>query len=215
MSAPAAYPVHVEAVLDRPLSRWLWLVKWLLALPHLLVLGALWIAFCFTWLVALVAIVVTGRYPRGLFDFHAGVLRWSWRVSAYAFTALSTDRYPPFTLADVPDYPVRLEVAYPASLSRGLALVKWLLVLPQALVVSVFTSALLPVLCFVAGVMLLFTGEYPRALFDLVVGLDRWVQRVTAYSALMTDEYPPFRLDEGETGEPVDRITPAGVAPMT
>jgi uncharacterized protein DUF4389 len=215
MSHPTAYPVHVEARLDEPLSRWLWLVKWLLVLPHALVLAVLWMAFCVTWLVALVAILVTGRYPRGLFRFHAGVLRWSWRVGAYAFTALSTDRYPPFTLEDVPDYPARLEIAEPRELSRALPLVKWLLIIPQALVVSVLSGTVLPALAFVAGLMLLFTGEYPRGLFDLVAGLNRWTHRVTAYSALMTDEYPPFRLDPGETGEPAAAITPAGAAPMT
>jgi Domain of unknown function (DUF4389) len=216
MSSPTSHPLHLEARLDRPLSRWRWLVKWLLALPHALVLAALWVAFCFTWLAALVAILVTARYPRALFDFHVGVMRWSWRVEAYAFNALSTDRYPPFTLEDVPDYPARLQVAYPGSLSRGLALIKWwLLVIPQALVSSVLTVGLLPVLSLVAGLMLLFTAEYPRSLFDLIVGLERWVHRVTAYVALMTDEYPPFRLEMGETGEAAERIGPAGAAPTT
>jgi hypothetical protein len=202
---PGTYPVAVEGELDPGVSRWLWLVKWLLAIPHYVILAFLWIAFVVLTVIALVAVVATGRYPRSIFDFNVGVLRWSWRVGFYSYSALGTDRYPPFTLGAA-DYPATLEVPYPEHLSRGKALVKWwLLALPHYLVIAVVTGAfttadvqapgLNAVLVFIAAVALLFTGRYPRDIFRLVVGINRWVLRVVAYAALMRDEYPPFRLE--------------------
>jgi hypothetical protein len=217
--SPGTYPVRVDAGFDPAVSRWLWLVKWLLVLPHVLVLAVLWPVFFVLSLVAFFAILITGRYPRPLFDVDVGILRWSWRVAYYCYAANGTDRYPPFTFADVPDYPAHLEVPYPEHLSRGLVLVKWwLLALPHYLVVGLLTGSgtyvvwqtdtgdwatrssgpgLIGLLVLVAVVVLLFRGRYPRGIFDLVLGLDRWVLRVAAYAGLLTDAYPPFRLDSG------------------
>jgi len=173
------------------------------------VLAFLWVAFALLTLFAFFAILFTGRYPRTVFDFNVGVMRWTWRVSFYATSALGTDRYPPFSLGPEPDYPATLDVSYPERLSRGLVLVKsWLLAIPHLIVVGLFTGSaawswsgrfvdwpgLIAILTVVAGVILLFRNRYPRDVFDLVVGLNRWVWRVVAYVALMRDEYPPFRL---------------------
>ena len=227
MSSVAAGPVRLRARLDAPLSRWLWLVKWLLALPHVVVLALSWVAFAVLSIVAFVAILVTGRYPHAIFTFNLGVLRWTWRVAYYTYGALGTDRYPPFTLGEAPDYPATLDVAYPQHLSRGLVLVKWwLLAVPHYLVLAFFLGSgsyvayqatdpsaatgswsygggLIGLLALIAGVALLFTGRYPRGVFDLLLGLHRWVLRVAAYAALMTDAYPPFRLDLGGS-DPAD-----------
>ncbi|MCK0118621.1 DUF4389 domain-containing protein [Isoptericola sp. S6320L] len=212
--------VRVDADPPEPLSRWLWLVKWILVLPHVVVLVGLWIAFAVLSLVAFFGILFTAHYPSGIFRFNVGVLRWSWRVAYYSYGVLGTDRYPPFTLADVPDYPARLEVEEPGRLSRGLVLVKWwLLALPHYVVVALFvgtststttitsegvvvqdgpsTPGLIGFLVLVAAVVLLFRGTYPHGVFDFVLGMHRWVLRVTVYAALMTDVYPPFRLDAG------------------
>ena len=225
-------PVILTGNIDPALSRWMWLVKWFLAIPHYVVLAFLWIAFIVLTVVALFAILFTGRYPRRIFDFNVGVLRWNWRVHFYALSGgLGTDRYPPFSLSQKPDDPATLDVAYPPQLSRGLVLVKWwLLAIPHYIVVGILIGGtgdwgedngsrwgtgwgtgwgggLTGILVLVAAVVLLFTGRYPRALFDLLVGLNRWIYRVIAYAALMTDRYPPFRLDQGGT-EPVP-ATPA------
>jgi len=226
VAVPTVYPVAVTGELQPDVSRWLWLLKWLLALPHYVVLAFLWIAFSILTLVAAVAILFTERFPRGIFDFNVGVLRWTWRVWFYSYWANGTDRYPPFTLGEASDYPARLEVAYPERLNRWLPLVKWLLAIPHLILVGLFVggwgwgagedwagwgfAGLVGILVLIACVILLFTGRYPPALFNFALGLDRWALRVAAYVGLMTDDYPPFRLDMGPQ-EP-NRLEETGVA---
>ncbi|MEU6309432.1 DUF4389 domain-containing protein [Streptomyces sp. NPDC047014] len=208
-----AYPLRVQATPDPRLTRWMWLVKWIFAIPHHIALLFLQLGFVLVSVAAFFCILATGRYPRPLFDFSVGVIRWSTRVQYYCSMVLATDQYPPFTLKDDPEYPVRLDVDYPERLSRGLVLVKWLLVIPQVLVVATLVtsgwsayrfmedyspfSGLIGLLSLVAVLTLTFTGRYPRGLFDLLMGLLRWTLRVLAYASLMTDTYPPFRLDPG------------------
>lgn len=218
------HPVTLTARLDPTLSRWKWLVKWFLAIPHFVVLVFLSMAFVLLTMVAAVAILVTGHYPRGIFDFNVGVLRWSWRVNYYAGTGgIGTDRYPPFSLRPEADDPAEFDIEYPPQLSRGLVLVKWFLAIPHLIIVALLTGSsvrwlaaegdrfgfdptggggLLGLLVLVVGFVLLFSGRYPPPLFDLIVGFNRWIYRTIAYVALMTDVYPPFRLDQGGSENP-------------
>lgn len=212
-------PLTLTGTLSTTLSRWLWLLKMFAAIPHFVVLAALWVVFVALTLVAGVAILITGRYPRALFDLNVGILRWNWRVGFYVYAALGTDRYPPFTLGAA-DYPASLELSYPARLSRGLVLVKWLLAIPHLVIVGLIVGpimlypiralndlggdlqpaggySVLNLLVVIAGFFLLITGAYPRPLFDLLMGINRWMYRVVAYVGLMTDQYPPFRLETG------------------
>jgi Domain of unknown function (DUF4389) len=161
--------------------------------PHYIILLFLWLAFWIVTLIPFFAILFTTRYPKGLFDFNVGVIRWSWRVSFYGYTALATDRYPLFTLADVPDYPARLDIDYPQQLNRWLPLVKWLLAFPQYILVGALvgsgyvvattmqdgravtysTPSLIGASVLIAAIAMLFTTRYPPGLFNLAVGINR------------------------------------------
>lgn len=218
----SAYPTRLVGQLDPALSRWMWLLKWLLAIPHYIVLSILWIAFLVVTVAAGLVILFTGRYPASLFQFTVGVLRWNWRVSFYAYGVLGTDHYPPFTLART-DYPAEFDVAYPAKLSHWKVLVKsWLLALPQLLIVAALTGgvwastdgsntgsangiSLLSLLVLITALILLFTGVYRLGLFNLLMGINRWIYRTITYTALMRDDYPPFRLDQGPLEPPAER----------
>lgn len=189
--------VRVRGTIDVP-SRWLWLFKWcVLAVPHYPILIGLYLVYPLSTLAAGVAILCTGRYPRPLFDFNVGVLRWSWRVMNYRFPMNTTDRYPPFSLKADPDYPGDFDVDYPEKLVNWAVLVKWwLLALPQ-IIMCWAMEPLLQVLCVISAVRLLARGTVSEDMFDLLMGMVRWRYRVAAYVSLMRDEYPPFRLDLG------------------
>jgi hypothetical protein len=196
------YPLSIRGELTDPPSRGWWLLKWLLALPHYIILAFLWIAFIVVCIIAFFAILFTGKYPKGLFKFNEGILRWTWRVGFYSYSALATDKYPPFSLEPDKDYPADLEIEYPEKLSRGLVLVKWwLLAIPHYIVIAFLQGGageskggLVFILAIFAGIALLFTGKYPDDIFKLVVGINRWTYRVAAYASLMTDQYPQFCL---------------------
>jgi hypothetical protein len=198
-----SYPVRLEGDPTEPLSRWLVLVKWFLLIPHYICLVFLWITMILAAIAAFFVLLFTGRYPRGLFDWNVGVLRWTWRVSFYGYSALATDRYPPFTMGEVADYPALLEIDYPEHQRRGLPLIGWwLLGIPQYAVAGLLTGGgrtpgIVGILVFVIGVLLLFKEHFPRDVFDVVMGFNRWAIRVAAFGLLMTPQYPPFRLDPG------------------
>jgi hypothetical protein len=183
------HPAQMEVAYPPELNRWLPLVKWLLAVPHYIVLWFLAIAAFFVGIFAFFAVLFTGRWPRGAFDFLVGVIRWAYRVVAYVH--LMVDPYPPFTLDDDPDYPVRLNIEYPEHIANWRPLVQWLLAIPYLFVAGIlywFTG----VLTIVAFFTILFTKRIPRDIFELMVPGLRWQLRGNAYAYFATDRYPPW-----------------------
>lgn len=181
--------LEFDVAYPQGLSRWLIFVKWLLIIPHIVVLYFLNMAMGIVTFIAWFAILFTGNYPRGLWDFALMVHRWQARVSVYTY--LMRDEYPPF--GDEP-YPVRFDIEYPTHLSRGLIFIKWLMVIPHIICLAVLGFAAAFVLVF-AWFAILITGQFPQGAFGFLVGLLRWSYRVTLYSSLMTDTYPPFSMD--------------------
>jgi hypothetical protein len=187
----ASYPLTYDVEYPEELSRWLIFVKWLLAIPHLLILYGLGIAAGVITLIAWFAILFTKRYPRELFDFVVNVNRWN--ANAYSYVLLLRDEYPPFSW-ERGRYSVTYEVEYPEELSRWLIFIKWLLAIPHIIILYfLFIGAFLAL--FVAWFAILFTKRFPQSLFRFVVGVNRWQLRVNAYTNLMRDEYPPFSME--------------------
>jgi hypothetical protein len=210
--ATSRYPVQLEVDYpDRPLNRLTSAFRIFCVIPILIVLGALagsngsatWsnggqtstrsgaTGVGLLFLAPLLMILFRQKYPRWWFDWNVNVLGFVNRVAAYAF--LVTDVYP----STDEEQAVHLEVAYPDAkdgLNRWLPLVKWLLAIPHFIVLFfLYVGAVLAAVA--AWFAILFTGRLPRGLFDYLVGVARWSNRVTAYALMLTtDEYPPFRL---------------------
>ena len=190
MAAPGSYPVRLDVSYPDRLSRLLIFVKGLLAIPHLLILWALLAVAGIMRFIAFFAILFTGKYPEGMFKFVVGIERWQYNVSAYVL--LLRDEYPPFSM-DAGKYALTYDIDYPDRLNRWLIFIKWLLVLPNLLVLLVFAVAWYFV-GIIAWFAILVTGKYPESLFKFTVGVLRWGARVNAYANFMTDAYPPFSL---------------------
>ena len=193
MAAFDTYPVAVDGEYQERVNRFLWLIKWVLVIPNELVLYLFSIPTIVTYLLAWLIIIVTGRYPNSLWGYHLGLIRWSWRLNFYAYQMGGTDRYPPFSLADR-DYPASISIDYPERSSRLKALFRWILIIPHWIIVWIL-STVVKVLVVIALVVVLFTGSYPRQIFDFNLAMNRWRYRVSAYGALLRDEYPPFGFD--------------------
>jgi energy-coupling factor transporter transmembrane protein EcfT len=184
-----SYEAGLEITYPTELNRWLPLVKWLLSIPHFIVLFFVSIGAFFALVYAFFVVLFTGRWPRGAFDFVVGTLRWYLRVLAYYH--LMTDAYPPFSLDDDPNYPVRLNVEYPEHIANWRPLVQWLLAIPYLLVAGVLYW-LTGILTIVAFFTVLFTRRIPREVFELMVPGLRWNVRGDAYAYFMSERYPPW-----------------------
>ena len=164
--------------------------------PHGIILGILGLISGLMLFLAWWVVLFTGKYPKRMFDFIVNTSRWGMRVSAYL--CLMTDVNPPYRFEN-PDSPVKLDIVYPESLSRGKLLLRlffgWLYVgVPHGIILGAL-GALAGVIILICWFIILFTGKFPEGMFNLVVGYIRWALRVSAYTEFLTDDYPPFSLD--------------------
>jgi hypothetical protein len=181
--------------LDAPLevARFAPFFQWILAIPHLIILSVLGSVVSVFVFIAFVTIVFTGRIPDGVFSFIVMYMRYSWRVVSYAIGL--HDTYPPFEFEmealDDGHSPASLDIEQPDELSRGLVWFKWLLVIPNAIVLF-FVLIGASVAWFLGAISVLLTGRWPAGTRDFLVGVARWTNRLTAYEYLLTDTYPPY-----------------------
>ena len=189
-----AYPVHVRIEYRERRSRLSTAFRFFLVLPHLVVALAVGVAATLAAAIAWPAILATGRYPRSVFRFVAGVLRYSIRVGCYWM--LVTDRFPGFDLSGARGDLVQLEVDEPARLSRLTTLLRLPLAIP-ALIVLYFLGLFGAMLSFAAWWTILVTGRLPSGMFEVMELAHRYQARVTAYLWLLTDAYPWFQEEAG------------------
>ncbi len=194
MTTSGSYPVELIGGYGTRVNRFLWLIKWILLIPHYVILLAVSLPALITTPISWLAVIILGRYPSFLRAYHTGLLRWGWRVDFYSYEAGSTDRYPPFSFRSQEGYPADLIIDYPEISSRLTGLFRWLLAIPHWIVISVL-ARIVGILVFLALAIALFTGRYPEALFNIIMGINRWRYRAMAYIWLLVDKYPPFSFD--------------------
>ncbi len=192
---PGAYPVQAAVNAPPTIDRWR-VLQFLLAIPHVFVVGVLeWVAGIVSF-IAWVAILFTGEYPPGLWDFSVGVHRWQWRVSTYAW--FLHDKYPPFQLDsgqnDPGTEPALFAVVRPGERNRLTCALRIIWAIP-AVFVFTFVAIAIEVVVFIAWFAVLFTGEWPEGMRKFVLSGLAWGQRVNAYANLLVDEYPPFAME--------------------
>jgi hypothetical protein len=207
------YPVTFEADYVEPRSRLTTFFRLLLAIPHYIVLALWGIGVFFAVVAAWFALLFTGRWPQGLYDFTAGFLRYYTRVSGY--TWLLTDPYPPFSGGDEPSYPVRLHVGPPLpEYNRLKVLLRIFYVIPAYLIVYVM-SIVVELAGIAAWLVIVVMGKQPKGLQDVIGLCLSYTMRAYALFFLVTETYPPFTDDHArQIGEPAPSAPlPGGFAP--
>ena len=178
--------------------------RYFVAIPWQIVAGLWGFAVSFTVFFAWLAMVFTGRYPEGLYNFNAGFLRMSSRTNAFYY--LLSDEYPPFDGDDDPAYPVRIGV--PPALdkySRAKAFFRYIIGIP-VMFLAMIQAIILAVVTVIAWFAILFTGKHPDGLFDSGRSASAYLARAGAYFLLITEDYPPFSLEQGGA-EPAGTIS--------
>ena len=195
------YPANVSVEYPESSSRLLaflgfffWL-KMFALIPHIIVLTVLSLVAGFLATIGYLVVLFTGTYPRGLFDFQVGMSRWNFRINCWLIGL--TDKYPPFSFQEG-DYPADVSIEYPESSSRllaflGLFFLKMFVLIPHIIVLYILSIVSFIILN-IGYLVVIFTGTYPRGLFDFMLGVGTWNYRVTAWYVGLVDKYPPFSL---------------------
>lgn len=204
----STYPVTFEADYVEQRSRLTTFFRLLLVIPHLIVASLWGIAAFVVVVIAWFALLFTGRWPAGMYDFTAGFLRYYTRVHAYLF--LLVDPYPPFSGADDAGYPVRLHVGPPQdSYDRLKVLLRLFYIIPAYLIVYVM-SIVLELAAIASWLVIVVIGRQPKGLQDVLGLCVSYISRAYALFGLLTETYPPFTDDHArQIGEP-----PAPAAPL-
>jgi len=190
------YPISYEADFNPTPNRWTTFFRVLLAIPWVIVAYVYEILVAFTLLFAWVAVVILGRYPKWLYDFNGGVLRFYIRTFAWLY--LQTDVWPPFGISDDPSYPIRVNVAPPAERqSRLSAFFRLILVLPMLIVLYGVQFIHLGA-AVVAWLTIVFRGYLPEGINSILTYVNSFYARVYGYAALLTDDYPPVGLEKAK-----------------
>lgn len=198
------YPVTYEADFNPTPNRWTTFFRLILAIPWIVVAAFWGLLFIFTHLFAWIAVTILGRYPQWLYEFNAGIVRFSIRVSAWLY--LQTDAWPPFSLSEDDAYPIRVKIAPAAERqSRLKAFFRLILVLPVALVLSYGTSYIQLAAGVIAWVTIVFRGYLPDGVNSMMSFVNGFHARVLGYVAILTDDYPPIGLE---------RAKPSGEQPV-
>jgi hypothetical protein len=205
------YPVTFEADYEERRSRLTTLFRWVLAIPHWVVLFFYSIAAGVVAIVAWFALLFTARYPQGMYDFVAGFLRY--RTYVYAYSFLLTDKYPPFTGAPDVGYPVRLNIGPPQpEYNRLKVLFRFILAIP-VLVILIAMQVVYEVGALLAWFAIIVLGRQPKGLQDMIVLGISYESRANAYFFLVTEDWPPFTDEAPRAVEAGPQFGAVGATP--
>jgi hypothetical protein len=203
------YPISYEADFNPTPNRWTTFFRLILAIPWFIVSYFWTLLFYVGIFLAWLLVTILGRYPKWLYDFNAGVVRFTVRFSAWVY--LQTDQWPPFGLSDDPNYPIRVNIAPPAARqSRLKAFFRHILALPVMFVLSYGTAFITLLAAFVAWLTIVFRGYLPEGINSMLTYLHSFQARVLGYTAILTDDYPPIGLEraKGVTTSPEPAAAP-------
>ena len=205
------YPISYEADFNPTPNRVTTFFRIIVAIPWIIVAYFWGLVFLFTHLFAWVAVIILGRYPQGLYDLNAGIVRYGTRV--YAWLYMQTDEWPPFGISDDQSYPIRVNFAPPAaSQSRLKALFRLILAIPM-LIVSYAVSYAHGAFAIISWLVIVFRGYQPEGVHQAMTFLNSFYARLYGYIAILTDDYPPVGIEKAKGTSQAPTTTPAPPQP--